>query len=314
MPIKTIALTSLEEFISNLRPNSLLWDNNIKDWIFRGQRDANWHLIPKAFRPDTAMSFKYHNIRGISQNKRHQFEDELNLLLDFVEMADSLGLRIPGDGYLIRTPKGKQDIELSFKDDSWPPQTLLELLSIVQHHGVPTRLLDFSRNSLKAAFFAAEAGYYHYNNNPINNDDICVWALNRKMLTRNISFDFQRISCITVPRADNEYLHAQEGLFIYDCWANRDYDKPTFSPNLDDIILSLQDTLSTRRFIKQDIIYKITLPIQFSKLLLRELDKENINKAFLMPTFDNVFSTLCFNREIDHSILIRPAKTSLRKS
>jgi len=299
MPIKTISLTSIEDFISVLRPSSSHWNGNIRDWIFRGQRDANWHLVPTAFRPDTAMSFKYHNIRGIAIHKREQFENELNLLLDFVEMADSLALNIPGDSYLIRTSRGMDDIQISFRNDSWPSWELHEIIAIAQHHGVPTRFLDFSRNGFKAAFFAAAEGYKHFNNNPTSADNICVWAINRKMLLLGIPTALQRIGVVTVPRVDNEYLHAQEGLFLYDCWANREFGTTAFSVNLEDIVLKLQEFRKRQlNPYTQDIIYKITLPIESSKLLLRELDSENINEAFLMPTFDKVVSTLRFNRDV----------------
>jgi hypothetical protein len=98
-----------------------MWGSNGSDWIYRGQRDANWRLLPKAFRPDSPMSFKFTNVIGVSDNKRYQFENELALLLDFVNSADSLGLRIPGDSFRIRTPKGMQEIDNSYKNNIWPP-------------------------------------------------------------------------------------------------------------------------------------------------------------------------------------------------
>jgi hypothetical protein len=37
----------------------------------------------------------------------------------------------------------------------WPPDQLLSLLALAQHHGLPTRLMDWSVNAYIAAYFAA---------------------------------------------------------------------------------------------------------------------------------------------------------------
>lgn len=306
MPINVISPTGVEQLLEVLRPTYQLWRDNPGAWVFRGQRDATWHLIPTAFRPDTDMSFEYHNIRGMSLNKRHQFEDELNLLLQFVKMADSLALKIPGDSYLIRTDKGRQEIEISFNNNGWPPDELLELLAIAQHHGVPTRLLDFSKNAMKAAFFAAESAYHHYQTNNSSKDDFCIWALNTDALMNKVPVPYRRLKIVTVPHVENEYLHCQEGLFLYDCCANDEWDKTSFSLNLDEMLLILQENIRKPPIsIREDIIHKITFPISESKLFLRELNLENINKATLMPNYDNAVSALRFNRSIFHKQLIR---------
>src|SRR5438067_2937656 len=85
--------------------------------IFRGVRDSAFALVPKVGRPEL-------RLRG------DLLETEVELLRLFKQRA------LP---YLKTIPR-----------DDW------EWLAIAQHHGLATRLLDWTRNPLVAAYFAVE--------------------------------------------------------------------------------------------------------------------------------------------------------------
>jgi len=85
-------------------------------WLFRGHGDASWKLRPAIGRPSPGSPAAY------------RFADEENLFEDFVREA-------------------KRFLDaVDFSPLDW--------LSVAQHHGLPTRLLDWSTNPLVAAWFA----------------------------------------------------------------------------------------------------------------------------------------------------------------
>jgi hypothetical protein len=87
-------------------------------WIFRGHGDASWDLHPKIGRPD---------ICGLAG---YRATDEQNLFDDFKQEAP-------------RFERG-----LNFTTFDW--------LALAQHHGLSTRLLDWTTNPLVAAWFAVD--------------------------------------------------------------------------------------------------------------------------------------------------------------
>lgn len=139
-----------------------------KSWFYRGQAQ-DWPLLP-----------------SIGRVGRGGFD----VLLDFEEMILSEFKRLASPYY------------------GSPPLSLSEWVLHAQHHGLPTRLLDWTTNPLKALFFAVE--------DPKNSSDGVVWSSDAINIAWNDSLPDLKTEehYFHRPTHLNTRITAQESVFL----------------------------------------------------------------------------------------------------
>ncbi|RQV96829.1 FRG domain-containing protein [bacterium] len=322
-----------------------LWRNNRRNrWLFRGQENYEWFLTPTAFRRDLLQQFT--GIKREPTDWCNQALLEYEALLGFVQNADEIGLPIPGhtDGKFSTSEGRAKYIEVCFdtihitkeKTDQvvpWPPCEIIETLALARHHGVPARMIDFTYNSLVAAFFAAYKAFTENSQHKY----LAVWGIDSQFIhhaNRQIpkwsrkfthvlsgktvySHSNELIKIVTPPKIGNEFLRAQQGVFLMPdfyflekVWKNpyqllepKGLDTAEISPSIEYLIetsglmCKFDDKSKVGKNIMPPVIL-VTAPTVCCDETLKLLMLEHIDLQHLMPTYDNVVESINLTRKL----------------
>jgi hypothetical protein len=268
------------QFIAALSPRSASYPSVFpRGWIFRGHSNDTFALMPTALRGQSE-ALSALTLFAVKTNSDQVFA-EREVIKNFLQFSDSIGLNLPEDTQTLR-----QWLDLAANNiQVWPPNELLSLMALAQHHGVPTRLLDWSRHPLKAAWFAAAEASEAADKKGL----LSVWALSVELLSMLGEGEPKPFIVITAPSATNSNLRAQEGLFTLAKHIVPDQstvDRLTF------------DELLRVSFQKYKVkapgpwFHRVTLPRALADDLLFDLALEGINRATLFPDFYGVVNAM----------------------
>lgn len=249
-----------------LSPTQKIDPNCVDNMVYRGQADATWGLIPSALRDYSS------RMSGTRQPESQDIvANELLILKAFVKGCDRVGVSVPGDSQSFRNLNLNLDNQSKWlvNPSLWPNPELLDLMAMAQHHGVPTRMLDWTRIAYTALYFAVSSCLDNYKNWH-KESKLALWALNTEMLGLH-----SQIKIHTSAGSISPNLAAQYGLFTVHPHNGMRGGNTT--------VVSLHDLSSD---LPHPIFFKYTLPVAESFEAFRLLDKAGFSAADIYPSAD----------------------------
>lgn len=243
---------------------NLTLSQDYKSWAFRGQSDSNWPI-------KSTLTRYFEDFKVNPDAWSHQEERIIRI---FRRKAHHYLKNIPGDN------------------------DILQWLSLMQHHGTPTRIIDFTWSPFVSAFFALHratkecsvwaiypAGFDYQKNIKLNDGNKIIpkelWPTNNtifkeKFLNSTIPFVVQG-----EPNAMNDRLIAQSGTFAV---------PSVLDQNLEDIFLNYPKS--------DDIIVQFKLnTIKLRDKAMSYFHVNNINESTLFPGIDGMARSLAYELE-----------------
>ena len=214
-------------------------------WIFRGQtrRRDIWPLVPKAGRAG--------------------FFNSGNPMQEKWVYSERYGYSSPHDMAVFSEWKRRGAISVTdMPADEW------ECLALAQHHGLATRLLDWTRNPLVALFFAAWE---------IPEDHGAVYAIPSESAVTTEHFPDIASVMTFEPRPFHRRIEAQQALF-------------TFHPN-PCVPIEPASSFQTSNPLHNEFgtnVIEINLPSDLKRLMLKDLAVFGITRSSLFPDLDGL--------------------------
>lgn len=262
-PYEVVRIKSWEDFLS------MISDSPYQSWAFRGQRDASAPLFSTLSR----------YLRAFGVNPRAWSRQEERILRIFKRKSIH---------FLEFAPDREDDFE-------W--------LALMQDHGAPTRLLDFTWSPYVAAFFALHN----------TTKEGVIWACNpaeiKKMkevslkkpadFRENFLSDPGNFVWLGEPYAMNRRLIAQSGTFLV---------PGVLDKSIEEILKEYPNPRNT--------IIKFILPAdRVRRKGMQELYRMNITQATLFPDLDGLARSLAYELEFHWAYdprTMRPHRIRLR--
>ena len=324
--IKAFHYNSADEFIKDISYKGRLYNLFDEHFIFRGHSTDKYELIPTALRGNLVLDTV--NINELNFNEKKilaclakteltQVQEEYKLLQDFFRACDTCGLYVPHIESLRNSFYPGVDGETVLLETKWLPKDYWELAALAQHHGVKTRLLDWTHDIYVAIYFATTGVYYDPKEiiSPFEylktHKKDCVyppkynmeiWALNIDVVMAKPT---QMPLHIIQPRFHyNDNLCAQKGMFTF--WETlypgmldnenkfnikQKTDRRSLDVQLDSYLKEIQSP-------KNPYLYQITIPQEAAYELYSYVEKMGYNASTLLPGYDGVAKFLKEHLEI----------------
>jgi len=328
--LEDLSYDTAEEFLHDINYGGKLYKIFDNNFIFRGHSSDAYTLKSSVQR--TIPYFEKYgykeeisdNIFFLAHSEFSQAYNEYLYLNEFFKLCDENQLYVPEVRRMRETmPWNLQGVEFMLdiygKDNMWLPEGLYELATLAQHHGVPTRLLDWTQDLNVAIYFAISGAIrrltkpsrypeealkirindisQHFKKTNIKaegkENKLEIWALDKRVAWVQMGKNPLRI--IHPRYHDNDNLGAQKGILTF--WEikkplKKDKDKgivpeiswrdeKTFDEQITEFLLEKGEP-------SKPYLYRVTLSMTVISELYNFIKRNRCDAATLFPGYDGV--------------------------
>ena len=286
--VETQNFSTFKEFWDAVSPLGE-FGKKMKGFIYRGESSKNWKLLPKILR-----------CQQDDKGEPERIYREIKSISEFFLEANYQGLKVPNNKMIHCSPD-----EIMGTDLYWISDEFEETAALAQHYGLPTRLLDWTKDIFVAFYFASTGVMEKEKDN--TEPSLVIYALNYGFLKEEIKkWEHAKTSYgrepfpikFLIPHySDNPNIMAQSGILSYSEVRIVRYSTNTWKLDYTPLDEKLQELIDDKDHYyhisePETLLYKFIIPPSEASAMFDFISRFNYSYSRIFPGYNGIMKTL----------------------